>query len=321
MKDDVTPVAVLSRSFSRNPTLRAELDARFGNVLYNDAGKSLAGQELVDFLVGRERVIVALERIDDAILAQLPDLKVIGKYGVGCDSIDLAACSKRGVKVGWTPGVNRLSVAELALSMIIATIHRAGEGYRQVLGGGWTQLAGRNLTGKTVGIIGFGHVGAELARLLQPFRCEILAHDIRDRGEIASLFGVTQVSIEDLLARSAVVSLHVPSAGATHHIMSRERIMAMQPGAILINTARGGLIDEDALFEALNAGHLSAAALDVYEAEPPVNRALIDLPTVISTPHIGGSTAEAVLAMGRAAIAGLDNAVEASTVLPFYMAS
>lgn len=318
--DTTTPVAVLSRSFSRNVKLREELDARFGNVRYNDEGKSLAGKELVDFLQGIERVIVALEKIDDSVLSQLPDLRIIGKYGVGCDSIDLAACSARGVKVGWMPGVNRFSVAELALSFMITTIHRVGEGYRQVLDGGWTQLAGRNLAGKTVGIVGFGHVGAELARLLAPFRCEILAHDIRDRDEVASLFGVTMVSMEELLARSAVVTLHVPSTRSNYHLLSRARIAAMQPGAIVINTARGGLIDEDALYDALSAGLLGGAALDVYENEPPVQqRALIDLPTVLSTPHIGGSTAESVLAMGRAAIAGLDNAVDALTVLPDYM--
>jgi phosphoglycerate dehydrogenase-like enzyme len=318
--DNTTPVAVLSRSFSRNPVLRQELSARFGNVRFNDEGKSLGGQELVDFLNGIERVIVALEKIDDSVLSQLPDLKIIGKYGVGCDSIDLPACSKRGVKVGWMPGVNRFSVAELALSFIIGTIHRVGEGYRQVLDGGWTQLAGRNLAGKTVGIIGLGHVGAELARLLAPFRCEILAYDVRDRGEIASLFNVKLVSMEELLERSAVVSLHVPSTNANYHLLSRERIQAMAPGAIVINTARGGLIDEDALYDALSAGRLGGAALDVYENEPPVKqRALVELPNVISTPHIGGSTSESVLAMGRAAIAGLDNAVEALTVLPDYM--
>jgi D-3-phosphoglycerate dehydrogenase len=308
--------AVLSRSFSRHPQLRQEMTDRYGEVRFNTGDKTLAGADLIAFLTGARRAIVAMERIDDATLAALPDLEIISKYGVGCDNIDLEACARHGVKVGWTGGVNRLAVAELALSFMIASLRRVGEGLRQVaVDGGWTQLLGRQLTGRTVGVIGFGAVGSEVARLLAPFHCRILATDIRDREDVARVLGVAMTPLDALLSQAEIVTLHVPLTEKTRHMIGADALARMRPDAIVVNTARGGIIDEAALADALASGRLAAAAIDVLEKEPPVDRRLIGLRNVIVTPHIGGSSEEAVLAMGRAAMDGLESAKDPLYVL------
>jgi D-3-phosphoglycerate dehydrogenase len=314
-----SPVAVLSRSFSRHEVLRAELAQRWSDIAWNDGDATLAGPSLVQFLAGRERAIVALERIDEALLEALPALRVISKYGVGCDNIDLHACARRGVRVGWTGGVNRLSVAELALSLAIAALHRVGEGMLQIRGGGFKQLRGRQLSGRTVGIVGCGFVGTELARLLRPFGCRILAHDIKDLGGFCREFGAQAVDLATLLAEAEIVTLHVPATPATRHMIDAAALASMRPDAVLINTARGGIVDEAALKAALAEGRLAAAALDVFELEPPADRGLVMLPNLIVTPHIGGSSEEAVLAMGRAAIDGLETAGDPLQLVPEYL--
>lgn len=303
MKSSV-PVAVTSRSFSRHPVLRAELCERYENVRFNAEGKSLSGDELVDFLRGAVKAITALERIDDSVLAGLPELQVISKVGVGLDMIDLDALKRRGVRLAWTPGTNSRSVAELALALMLALLRELVEANADVRAGRWRQRRGATLSGKTVGIVGFGHVGADLATLLRPFGCRILATDVRriDAEE------VEQVELEELLGTADIVSLHLELNDETRGLLSRERLELMKSDAYVVNTSRGGLVDEDALHELLTAGRLAGAAFDVFAVEPPGKAKLLALPNFLATPHIGGSTEEAILAMGRAAIAGLDDA-------------
>jgi D-3-phosphoglycerate dehydrogenase len=297
--DTTTPVAVCSRSFSRNPVLREETLARFENVRFNDEGVSLNGESLVEFLSGRERAITALERINDEVLVQLPELKLISKVGVGTDMIDFDAAERHGVEVRVHPGTNSRSVAELALSMAIALLRRVPEATALAASGEWKQLQGRELSGKTVGIVGFGHVGRDLARLLEPFGCRVVAADVRPLDD------VEQLELDELLAHADVVSLHVELNDATRNLIDARRLALMRENAVILNTARGGVIDEDALLEALESERLGGAGLDVLAAEPPGDLKLLEHPRALVTPHIGGSTQEAVLAMGRAAIAGL----------------
>lgn len=299
-------VAVCSRSFSRNPVLREELLERYRHVTFNDEGARLEGAVLVEFLRGHTKAIVGLERVDDGLLASLPELKVVSKYGVGLDGIDQEAVTRRGRRLGWTGGVNRRSVSELALSYAIVMLRHVVAANREVLSGGWRQHVGRQLSGKVVGIIGCGHVGKDLVRLLEPFKCKILSHDIVDYHSFYAEHGVDAVPLEELLARSDVVTLHVPLDESTRGMLSASRLRLMKPDAILINTARGGLVDETALKEALREGRLLAAAFDVFAVEPPEDRELLEFPNFLVSPHIGGSAEEAILAMGRAAIDGLD---------------
>ncbi len=302
-------VAVASRSFSKHPVLRAELLERFPGATFNDAGTSLAGRELIAFLKGHDAAVTALERLDDALFAALPDLRVIGKYGVGLDMIDLDAMRRRGVRLGWTGGVNRRSVSELVICMAIALLRLVPKGNLEVRAGGWRQLQGRYLSGRTVGIVGCGHIGQDLAPLLKAFDCRVLAHDIRDFAEFHAANGIEAVGLDELLTRSDIVTLHLPLDPSTTNILSAERLARLRPDAILINCARGGLVDEAALKAMLMDGRLAGAGLDVFNGEPPDDRELLNLPNLLATPHIGGSAEEAVLAMGRAAIAGLTEAV------------
>lgn len=314
-----TPLAVASRSFSTHPVLREELLSRYSDVKFNESGRTLAGRDLVDFLRGRVKAITGLEVLDDAVFAALPELKVVSKYGVGLDMIDLSAMTRRGVLLGWTGGVNKRSVAELVISSMIALLHRVPGACREVLAGKWHQVKGRELTGKTVGIIGCGHVGKDVAVLLRAFGCRVLACDISSFAEFYAEHRIVPMGMDDLLQESDIVTLHLPLNVSTRNILNADRLGRMKPGSYLINAARGGLVDEGRLAGMLKAGTLAGAALDVLAHEPPADLELLNLPNVIVTPHIGGSTEEAILAMGRAAISGLESALEVDRIVPDYL--
>jgi len=280
---------------------------RYPDDKFNDEGLSLSGDSLVDFLDKHEKAITALEKIDDSILRHLPDLKVIGKYGVGLDMIDLHAMKKYNINLGWTGGVNKRSVSELVISYSIALLHKTVFANNEVKKGEWSQIKGRQLTDCIFGIIGCGHVGKDLVRLLQPFNCKILAHDILNFKDFYDKYRVIPVGIEDLICQSDVITLHLPLDKSTKNILDRDKLSLLKNDAVLINLARGGLIDEVALKGLLKSNKITGAALDVFEVEPPVDQSFANMDNVLVTPHIGGSTEEAILAMGMAAIEGLEN--------------
>lgn len=304
---DATPIAVASRSFSRHPVLRRELLDRYADVRFNDEGVALAGASLIAFARGRRKLITGLERVDEAFLTALPELQVISKYGVGTDTLDKEALIRHGVRLGWTGGVNRRSVAELAVSFMIALLRHVPATNLEIRAGEWKNRMGRQLSGRTVGIIGCGHIGKDLTTILCAFDCSVLAHDILDFPEFYAAHRVEAVGLEDLLRRADVVTLHVPADRTTRNMLNAERLALMKPEAILVNTARGGLVDEGALKTMLREGRLAGAAFDVFEPEPPTDVDLLRLPNFLCTPHIGGSSEEAILNMGRAAIVGLDH--------------
>ena len=301
-------IAVASRSFSRHPVLRAEMLRRYQHVTFNDAGRSLVGDELAAFLDGHQRAITALERLDDALFARLPMLEVVSKYGVGLDMVDIAAMARRGLRLGWTGGVNRRSVSELVLSMMIALLRHVPQSNGEIRNGQWRQITGRQLSGRTVGIIGCGHVGRDLVGLLKPFGCTILVHDILDQPDFHAAHGLRPVGLETLLREAEIVTLHVPLDASTRSMLSAERLELLRSDAILINTARGGLVDEAMVKAMLKDKRLAAADFDVFAGEPPEDAELLALPNVLATGHIGGSSEEAILAMGMAAIDGLETA-------------
>ena len=311
--DLTSRVAVCSRSFSQHPVLRKELLDQFANVKFNDLGKSLEGPELVNFLKGSDRAIIALERVDENLLRQLPELKVVGKYGVGLDKIDFKAMDQHNVKMGWTAGVNAQAVAELTLALALILVRNIDVSKNLAKNGGWKQISGRQLSTLNFGILGCGHVGKSLVKLLVPFSSKIFSHDIADQSEFYKAHNVKAVSLEELIESSDIVSVHIPKNKKTENILSRSLLEKMKPGSFLINTARGGLVDENAVLDFLNSGHLAAAAFDVFAEEPPSPpSALIQHPRLYATTHIGGSSEEAVLAMGRAAIRGLQQFQTAS---------
>lgn len=294
-------VAVASRSFSANAQLRSELLAVFPNCRFNEEGGRLSGDALAGFLNDAAGAIVGVELIDRPLLNRLPRLKVVSKYGVGLDSIDLDGLAEHGVLLAWTPGTNTAAVAELALLHMLATLRRVPEGLARVNRREWAPLTGRLLAGAMVGLVGVGHVGRALVGLLEPFGCDLLGYDLAP----IDAPGVYQVPLAELLARADVVSIHVPLTTATRHLIGPTELDLMKPGAVLVNTARGGVVDEAALLKALHGGRLFAAGLDVLETEPPGTWELAEIETVLLTPHLGGSSEESNLAMGRAAIRGL----------------
>jgi phosphoglycerate dehydrogenase-like enzyme len=300
-------VAVCSRSFSSNPVLRAEILEKYLKVSFNDAGERLVGDRLVEFLQGHDKAIIGLESIDRGLLDRVPELKVVSKYGVGLDMIDLKAMSERGIRLGWTPGVNSRSVAELVLVTAISLLRHIPALVAEVREGGWRQPIGHCLSGQTVGIIGWGAVGRDLTTLLAPFSCEILVNDILEIAGVSNGEPVEVSTIESLLGRADVVTLHVPLGPGTVGLLDEARLSLMKETAVLINTSRGGVVDETCLASMLREGRLAGAACDVFEREPPTGSELLGLANFLPTPHIGGSTHEAYLTMGRAAIAGLDD--------------
>jgi len=304
--DPRVSVAVASHSFPKHPTLRRELTERHPDAVFNDTRQPLRGDDVIGFLRGHDKAITGLEVLDEQVFDALPGLRVVSKYGVGLDMIDLDAARRHGVSVRWTPGVNRQSVAELTIALMIALCRRIVPLAIDLREGRWSAGGGRQISSATVGVVGCGHVGKTVARLCVAFGATVLAHDIVDYEEFYRAHGVRAVALDTLLRESDIVTVHVPLDDSTRNLIDARALAAMKSTAVVINAARGGIVDEDALTAALRDGRIAGAAADVFAIEPATDLELLRLPNFIGTPHVGGSTEEAVLAMGRAAIAGLD---------------
>lgn len=298
-------VAVCSRSFSKNIFLRREIIKQYGNVKFNDFGKSFDDDGLVAFLSGCDAAIIGLETINERILKKLPTLKVIGKYGVGLDKIDFFACANNSIRIGWTPGVNAVAVAELALNLSLTIVRRSAISNNIVKTGDWRQTVGRELSSLTVGIVGCGHVGSAFLGLLSGFGCEIIVHDRLDKLDICNLYGAKQTDFKSLVRNADLISIHLPESAETKRLLGHGLLEEMKNDTYIVNTARGGLLNPSQLLRGLESGKLAGVALDVLPDEPPIETALIKHPNCYVTAHIGGSSEEAILNMGMAAINGL----------------
>ena len=295
-------VAVTSISFGKSAILREELKRVFPNCYFNERGQPYSGAELVDFLKDADAAVVGIESINDHILCKTPHLKIISKYGVGLDSIDQESLKRRNIALGWTGGVNRRSVSELTLCFMLGLCRNIfGSGYslKQLK---WEKEGGWQLTGKTVGIVGCGHVGSDVIQLLAPLQCTLLVCDIVDKSKFCQKHNATQTSLENLIIKSDVVSLHIPLTPLTIKMVNKDFLNQMQTTAYLVNTCRGNVVDQNALKSALMQGKIAGAALDVFAEEPPSDEEFLSLPNLIGTPHIGGNAKEAVEAMGQSAI-------------------
>ena len=294
-------VAVTSRSFSANAILRKDLLLEFPGARFNDEGLRLEGESLVTFLSGAVGAIVGIEPINGSVLARLPHLRVLSKFGVGLDSIDLNEVRDRGIQLASTSGTNSSAVAELTLLLTLGTLRRIPEAVSNIRSEQWVSVTGRLLEGKTVGLVGVGHVGKALNKLLQPFGCSVLGFDVAK----VPIHGISFVSLDKLLEESDVVFIHVPLTEKTRGLIGVGQLDLMKNDAILVNTSRGGVIDESALLATLISERIAGAGLDVLETEPPLSWELLNHPKVFATPHIAGTSQESNLAMGRAAIDGL----------------
>lgn len=312
-------VAVPSISFSQHALLRQELLALYPESKFNDAQRRMSEDELAAWMKGCNAAIMGLEPLTARMLDALPELKVVGRMGVGLDNVDPALFRKRGIRIGWCAGVNKLSVAELTIAFAIAGLRHVGQGNADMRAGKRPrQIMGRHLSGRVVGLHGCGNVGKEVVRLLQPFGCTVLACDIADYPEFYRANNVMPVTMDELLSRSEVLSLHLPLNRSTREMYTAAMLDRLRPDCVLINTCRGGIVDEAVLKERLKAGRIAAACFDVFAVEPPTDDELLNLPNFFATPHIGGSAEEARLAMGRAAIRGLtENFLPRPGVYPF----
>ncbi len=298
-------IKVTSRSFSRHPVLKQELLNIFPNSVFNTDGPPTGLPNIVEFLNDADGMILGLEQMDRQILQQLKNLKIVAKYGVGLDNLDVESAKELGIAVGWTGGVNKRSASEQALGFMLGLSRNLFFSSFPLKEGRWEKEGGAFLTGKTVGLIGCGHIGTDLIYLLQPFNCKVIICDILDKSGVVDTFGVTQVSQEELLAEADIISLHVPLTELTQFMVNEEFLQKMKPTAHLINNGRGPVVKQQDLKKALVQNTIAGAALDVFESEPPVDLEFLALPNLMVTPHIGGNANEAVLAMGRSAISHL----------------
>lgn len=260
------------------------------------------------------------EKIDDELLDAAPNLRVISQMAVGYDNIDVPACTARGIPVGHTPGVLTGATADLAFALILSAGRRLPEGERTVHGGHWgpwspSLLLGREVSGATLGIIGFGRIGQAVARRARGFEMRVLYHGGGNRDAAREL-GAEQRSLDDLLRESDFVSLHMPLKPETYHLISARELALMKPTAVLVNTARGGVVDPAALYEALRDKRIFAAALDVTEPEPiKMDDPLLTLDNCLIVPHIGSATVQTRTAMATLAAKNLLAALRGDRML------
>jgi D-3-phosphoglycerate dehydrogenase len=278
----------------------------------------LAGDELAAAVREHDALVVrSATKVTAPVLAQPGRLKVIGRAGTGVDNIDLEAATLAGVVVVNTPGGNSLAAAELTFSMLLSLARHIPQANAALRAGRWERKEhmGIEVAGKTLGVLGLGRIGRQVARRALAFDMEVLGYDPYVTQESVEDLGIRCVGVDELLASSDMVTLHLPLMDGTRNFMNQERLAAMKPGARLINCARGGLVDEAALLDALKSGHLGGAGLDVFATEPPTDQSLVEHPRVISTPHLGASTEEAQERVGRDVARKIRDFLETGTVL------
>ena len=297
-------ILVTANSYGKFTTaLKTDLEQQVKQVIYNKTGKPLSSQQVAEMLPRMDGYIAGLDQIDRQALAAADNLKIIARYGVGIDKVDLAAAKEKGIIVSNTPGANSASVAELALTMILMLARQIPTAVQAIKNGGWPRLPGLSLEGKTIGIIGLGAIGKHLARRLAAFGCELIAYDPFADELFAQNHDVSLVPIDQLISNADFVSLHVPVLPETLGMVNDEFIQSMKKDSFLINTSRGELVDENALLKGLKSGHIRGAGLDAFTQEPPdVGNPLLSMPQVICTPHLGAQTDGATNNMGRMAL-------------------
>lgn len=293
-------VLVASRSFGKNCPEKLDEMKRSGCVFVpQNFEKAPSEEQLLQTVQDVDVIISGTEPITSKVLAAASRLKLIAKHGVGYDNIDVEAARARGVAVALAGPVMVDSVADLAMGLLLAIARQIPQGNENVRDGKWDRFIGPELRDKTIGIVGFGQIGKAVARRAKAFGLQILAHDTFQDTSFATSWGVRYVDLDTLLADSDFISVHAPLTGETRHLFNRKRLEKMKSTAFLINSARGELVDEEALYDALKNRKIAGAASDVFAKEPPGKNPLLQLDNFIATPHCGGQTPEALRRMGE----------------------
>ncbi|MEZ3435439.1 MAG: phosphoglycerate dehydrogenase [Lachnospiraceae bacterium] len=302
MKILVTPTSLQP---GKNEPMLDILRSFSDDLVFNASGRPLTEEELILLLHDCDGYIAGLDFVTEKVINACPRLKAISRYGAGYDRVDIEAAKKKGIVVTNTPGVNAQAVGELAFALILSLARRIPYLDAETRNGKWIRSTGIELKGKTLGIIGLGAIGKVVAACGQGFHMNVISYDPYISDAYCREHSIDICSFDDVIQHADVISLHLPLNEQTHHIINKKTISEMKPNVILVNTSRGGIIDEAAAFEALQSGHLGGLGLDAFETEPPKNSPLFELDNVVVTPHTGAHTREATMNMAASAIQNL----------------
>jgi len=304
MKILVTPTSMQpDRRSSAIDRLREFTD----DIVFNPTGKPLEEDDLIPLLADCDGYIAGVDNVTAKVMDACPKLKVISRYGVGCDRVDTAAAAARDIAVTNTPGANSEAVGELAFALILSIARCIPYLNETTRGGQWVRSSGIELKGKTLGILGLGAIGRAVARCASGFEMKVIAYDPYMNVRYCEEHGIGNCSFDEVIERADVISLHLPLTDETRHMIGRDQFEKMRDQVILINASRGGIIDEDAAYEALKSGKVFGMGLDAFETEPPAGSKLFEFSNVVATPHTGAHTKEAT---GNMANMAVDNLID-----------
>jgi D-3-phosphoglycerate dehydrogenase len=272
-------------------------------IAHNPYGRPMTAEELAPLLEGVDGCAAGVDDFSAASFARADRLKVVARHGAGIDQVDIAECTRRGIVVANLPGANAEAVADMTLALMLAVARHIPEGDRTTKAGQWVNTYGVDLFRATVGILGLGRIGKGVARRCRGFDARVLAYDPYFDQAFAAEHVIDRAeSLDHVMRESDFVCLHMPVTDQTRGIIDAEKIALMKPTAILVNTARGALVDEDALADALEEGRIFGAGMDVYAAEPPANSRLLKCDRAVTMPHVSSNTPGALLAMGNGVV-------------------
>ena len=291
MKILVTPTSMQP---GKNEKMLELLKGFSDDLVFNPFGRPLTEEELIPLLKDCDGFLAGLDFITEKVLDECHQLKMISRYGAGYDRVDTHAAKKKGIIVTNTPGVNAQGVGELTFGLIIALARRIPYLDASTKNGEWIRNVGMELKGKTLGILGLGAIGKVVAKCGQGFGMNVIAYDPFIDLSYCEGNQISSCSFEEVIGKSDVISLHLPLNKETYHIIGKSAFEKMRDGVIVVNTSRGGIIDEDAAIEALKSGKLRGLGLDAFEEEPPKDTKLFEFDNVITTPHTGAHTKEAI---------------------------
>lgn len=304
-------VLVTARSFSQNDKTPKEMLLNKGyEIISNPFGRIMTENEIAELIEDVDGVILGVDPFGKDIFQRAQKLKVISRYGVGIDNIDKDSADSRNIPIYRTVGANTQAVADYAFGLMLDLTRKIAFIDRECRKGNWKKIKTREMNGKVLGLIGFGAIGKAVAKRGTGFNMRVLVYDPFVNQEMAREYGVELVELDQLYAESDFISLHVPLIDATYHMINADVFKAMKPTAVLVNTARGGIVDEEAMYQALKSGEIAAAGVDVFDVEPPSNPALMELDNLLVGAHCAASSVEAIDKMSYMAAENLIKGLE-----------
>lgn len=295
-------VLITPRSFRQAGDFTFKLLKENGfEVVENTTGKTLTEEQMIELCSDADGLLVGIDPVTERVMKNSPKLKAISKYGAGLDNIDLDAAKKLNIKVDRAAGTNAVSVAELAVGLFFTLARNIVPVSMSTKQGGWERFRGVEITGKTVGIVGLGNIGREVARMTSGFGMKILAYDpfVDPQSDFIKKYNIQITGLDELFPQADFITLHLPLTDETRLMINTEVLNSMKKSAYIVNTSRGELVDEEALYKALTEGKIAGAASDVFSKEPPGDHPLVKLNNFVLTSHIGAFTEEANIKMAR----------------------